>query len=237
MEQLALAVRQNAGNAQVASELVCRATEVARSGGAAVARVGATMGEISKAGKSIEDIIGLIDGIAFQTNLLALNASVEAAKAGEQGRGFAVVAGEVRNLAQRSANAAKEIKGLIKATVLQLEQGDRLVADAGATMDSMLASVRQVEAIMTDMAAASAEQSSGIDQINRAVAEMDRNTQQNAAMVEQAAAAADSLREQAERMRGAFGVFNLSAGATDASVALVGTAAERQEALRLRRAA
>jgi aerotaxis receptor len=218
MEQLALAVRQNAGNAQVASQLVSRATEVARSGGAAVARVGVTMGEITKAGKSIEDIIGLIDGIAFQTNLLALNASVEAAKAGEQGRGFAVVAGEVRSLAQRSAGAARQIKGLIDASVRQLEQGDRLVADAGATMESIVASVRQVECIMADMAAASAEQSSGIDQINRAVAEMDRNTQQNAAMVEQAAAAADSLREQAERMRAAFGVFRLAAGRRESKV-------------------
>ncbi len=213
MEQLALAVRQNAGNAQVASQLVGQATLVAMRGGDAVALVGATMGAISKAGKRIEDIIGLIDGIAFQTNLLALNASVEAAKAGEQGRGFAVVAGEVRALAQRSAAAAKEIKALIDATVRQLEEGDRQVADASATMTSIVASVRQVEGIMADMAEASAEQSSGIDQINLAVADMDRNTQQNAAMVEQSAEAACSLSEQAEHLRAAIEVFKLTAPA------------------------
>ncbi|SFV11024.1 methyl-accepting chemotaxis protein [Pseudoduganella namucuonensis] len=218
MEQLALAVRQNAGNAQVASQLVGQATAVAVRGGEAVARVGATMGEISKAGKRIEDIVGLIDGIAFQTNLLALNASVEAAKAGPQGRGFAVVAGEVRALAQRSAAAAKEIKLLIDDTVRRLEEGDRQVADAGATMAGIVASVRQVEGIMADMAGASAEQSAGIDQINHAVADMDRNTQQNAAMVEQSAEAANSLREQAERLRAAIDVFKLGAPAGLAAV-------------------
>ncbi len=192
--------------------------------------------EISKAGKSIEEFIGLIDGIAFQTNLLALNASVEAAKAGEQGRGFAVVASEVRSLAQRSAGAAKDIKRLIDATVQQLEVGDRLVGEAGATMDSIVASVRQIEGIMADMAAASAEQSSGIDHINRAVAEMDRNTQQNAAMVEQAAAAADSLHEQAERMRAAYGLFRLAAGRSEGRVQRL-HGGVRGDALRARRAA
>jgi aerotaxis receptor len=211
MEQLALAVRQNAGNAKVASQLVGRASEVATRGGEAVGRVGVTMGDISKAGKRIEDIIGLIDSIAFQTNLLALNAAVEAAKAGEQGRGFAVVAAEVRNLAQRSAGAAKEIKRLIDDTVRHLEEGNRLVFDAGETMDSIVASVRQVDGIVANIAEASAEQSSGISQINRAAAEMDKHTQQNAAMVEQAAVAADSLREQAERLRAAIGVFSLAA--------------------------
>ncbi|KQV81017.1 chemotaxis protein [Massilia sp. Root351] len=213
MEQLALAVRQNAGNARVASQLVGQATAVAARGGEAVARVGATMAEISRAGKRIEDIISLIDGIAFQTNLLALNASVEAAKAGEQGRGFAVVACEVRALAQRSAAAAKEIKQLIDDTVQRLEAGNRQVAEAGETMESIVASVRQVDGIMADMAEASAEQSSGIDQINHAVADMDRNTQQNAAMVEQSAQAANSLREQAERLRAAIAVFKLTAPA------------------------
>ena len=207
MEQLARAVRQNAGNARDACELVERTTEVAAKGGLAVARVGATMHEISKAGKRIEDIIGLIDGIAFQTNLLALNASVEAAKAGEQGRGFAVVAGEVRNLAQRSAAAAREIRRLIDDTVRRLDEGNNLVGDASATMDSIAASVQQVNGIMTGMAAASAEQSKDIDQINRAVAAMDENTQQNAAMVKQGAAAAESLREQAEHLRAAIGIF------------------------------
>jgi aerotaxis receptor len=210
MQQLALAVRQNAGNARVASQLVGRTSEVATRGGEAVARVGATMGNISTAGKRIEDIIGLIDSIAFQTNLLALNAAVEAAKAGEQGRGFAVVAAEVRSLAQRSAGAAKEIKRLIDDTVQRLEEGSRLVADAGETMGSIVASVREVDGIVADMAGASAEQSSGISQINRAVAEMDNHTQQNAAMVDQAAVAADSLREQAERLRSAIGVFSLA---------------------------
>jgi methyl-accepting chemotaxis protein len=194
----------------VASQLVGRASEVATRGGEAVGRVGVTMGDISKAGKRIEDIIGLIDSIAFQTNLLALNAAVEAAKAGEQGRGFAVVAAEVRNLAQRSAGAAKEIKRLIDDTVRRLDEGNRLVFDAGETMDSIVASVRQVDGIVANIAEASAEQSSGISQINRAAAEMDKHTQQNAAMVEQAAVAADSLREQAERLRAAIGVFSLA---------------------------
>jgi len=230
MEQLALAVRQNADNAQVASQLVGQASAVAARGGEVVARVGATMLEISKAGKRIEDIIGLIDGIAFQTNLLALNASVEAAKAGEQGRGFAVVAGEVRALAQRSAGAAKEIKRLIDDTVKRLEEGNRQVADAGDTMESIVASVRQVDGIMADMAQASAEQSSGIDQINHAVADMDRNTQQNAAMVEQSAQAAASLREQAEHLRAATAVFKLTPPASRPGGRVLAFSAARRQA-------
>ncbi|MGZ8338052.1 MAG: methyl-accepting chemotaxis protein [Telluria sp.] len=211
MQQLALAVRQNAGNAQLASRVVGQATAVATRGGAAVERVGATMREISAAGKRIEDIVGLIDGIAFQTNLLALNASVEAARAGEQGRGFAVVAGEVRSLAQRTAAEAREIKRLINDTVKRLQEGEQQVADAGETMASIVDSVRQVEGLMAEMAKASAEQSIGIDQVNHAVGDMDRDTQQNAAMVEQSAEAANSLREQAGRLRGAIAVFKLAA--------------------------
>ncbi|MGZ8318093.1 MAG: methyl-accepting chemotaxis protein, partial [Telluria sp.] len=194
-----------------ASRVVGQATAVATRGGAAVERVGATMREISAAGKRIEDIVGLIDGIAFQTNLLALNASVEAARAGEQGRGFAVVAGEVRSLAQRTAAEAREIKRLINDTVKRLQEGEQQVADAGETMASIVDSVRQVEGLMAEMAKASAEQSIGIDQVNHAVGDMDRDTQQNAAMVEQSAEAANSLREQAGRLRGAIAVFKLAA--------------------------
>jgi len=210
MAQLALAVRQNADHTQRASQLVAGTVDVAGKGGEAVSRVGVTMADITQAGKRIEDIIGLIDGIAFQTNLLALNASVEAAKAGAQGRGFAVVAGEVRSLAQRSAGAARDIKLLIDATVLRLTEGDRLVSDASDTMASIATSVRRVDGIVAEAAEAGREQSSNIEQINRAGAELDRKKQQNAPMGEQAAVAAENLPEQAERLRATVGMFSLS---------------------------
>ncbi|MES2127032.1 MAG: methyl-accepting chemotaxis protein [Pseudomonadota bacterium] len=209
MEELAATVKQNAAHVEVASALIDEASAVAVRGGEMVARVGQTMDEITAAGRQIEDIIGLIDGIAFQTNLLALNAAVEAARAGEQGRGFAVVAGEVRGLAQRSATAAKEIKGLIGNTVQRLEQGDRLVAEAGSTMRDVVDSVQRTAGLMSEIALASREQSAGIDLVNRAVAEMDANTQQNAAMVEQAAGAAGSLHEQTGRLAQAISLFKL----------------------------
>jgi aerotaxis receptor len=209
MEQLASTVKQNADNAQQASELVASASVVAAKGGHAVTRVGATMVEISTSAKKIVDIIGLIDGIAFQTNILALNAAVEAARAGEEGKGFAVVATEVRSLAQRSAAAAKEIKVLIDDSVSTVELGNQLVGEAGQTMSEIVDSVQRIVGIMSEIAGASREQSSGIDQVNRAVSDMDQGTQQNAAMVEQAAAAAASLDEQAMQLAQAVSVFQL----------------------------
>jgi methyl-accepting chemotaxis protein len=167
------------------------------------------MDEINASSKKISDIIGVIDGIAFQTNILALNAAVEAARAGEQGRGFAVVAAEVRSLAGRSAEAAKEIKGLIGASVDKVEAGSRLVADAGATMSEIVGSVQRVSDIIGEITAASSEQSDGIGQINTAVTQLDRMTQQNAALVEQSAAAADSLKEQARKLADAVSSFRL----------------------------
>jgi methyl-accepting chemotaxis protein len=186
---------------------------VAARGGAVVEQVVATMGEINDASKKIVDIISVIDGIAFQTNILALNAAVEAARAGEQGRGFAVVAGEVRTLAQRSATAAKEIKVLIDASVEKVGNGTRLVGEAGATMQDVVASVQRVSDIMTEISAASREQSIGIEQVNGAIAEMDQVTQQNAALVEEAAAATESMQEQAHKLAEAVSVFKLDAGA------------------------
>ena len=210
MEQLTSTVRQNADNARQATGLAANASDTAVRGGDAVGRVVQTMDEINEASRKIVDIIGVIEGIAFQTNILALNAAVEAARAGEQGRGFAVVAGEVRSLAQRSANAAKEIKGLIGDTVARVENGAAQVSDAGATMDEIVQAVRRVTDIMGEISSASAEQSSGIEQVNQAVAQMDEVTQQNAALVEQAAAAAGALEEQANRLRESVSTFRVS---------------------------
>ena len=211
MEQLTSAVRQNADNARQANALAGAASDVAGKGGAVVGQVVRTMESINASSRKIVDIISVIDSIAFQTNILALNAAVEAARAGEEGRGFAVVASEVRNLAQRSASAAKEIKTLIGDSVEQVEIGSRLVHDAGKTMDEVVTSVRQVADIMQEITAASAEQSAGIEQVNQAVLQMDQVTQQNAALVEEAAAAAESLQDQAQTLTELVGVFRLHA--------------------------
>lgn len=210
MEELSSTVKQNADNAKQANQLAQSASEVAARGGAVVGDVVATMSAINESAKRIEDIISVIDGIAFQTNILALNAAVEAARAGEQGRGFSVVAAEVRNLAQRSASAAKEIKTLIDDSVNKTAQGSVLVDEAGKTMAEVVRSVQQVTDIMSEIAAASTEQSTGINQVNQAVMTMDDATQQNAALVEQAAAAAESLVDQAENLVNAVGAFQLA---------------------------
>ena len=211
MEQLTGTVRQSADAAGQANQLAGSACEVASRGGAVVSQVVTTMHEINASSRKIADIIGTIDGIAFQTNILALNAAVEAARAGEQGRGFAVVAAEVRSLAQRSAAAAKEIKGLIGNSVDKVESGGRLVADAGQTMHEIVASVQRVSDIIAEITAAASEQSLGIGQVNGAVTQLDQMTQQNAALVEQSAAAAESLREQAGRLSGVVAIFKLTA--------------------------
>ncbi|MGE8675450.1 MAG: methyl-accepting chemotaxis protein [Achromobacter kerstersii] len=212
MEQLASTVKQNADNARQANQLAASASDVAERGGSAVSEVVSTMQGISASSRKISEIVSVIDGIAFQTNILALNAAVEAARAGEQGKGFAVVAGEVRSLAQRSAQAAKEIKGLIEDSVTKVGAGSQQVERAGATMQEIVASVKRVTDIMGEISAASEEQSGGIDQVNRAVSQMDEVTQQNAALVEEAAAAAGSLQEQAERLVQAVAVFKINAG-------------------------
>ncbi|HEX8614797.1 MAG TPA: methyl-accepting chemotaxis protein [Telluria sp.] len=209
MEELTSIVKQNADNARQANTLVVSAAEHANKGGRVVSDVVGTMGAIRESSCKIVDIISVIDGIAFQTNILALNAAVEAARAGEQGRGFAVVASEVRNLAQRSASAAKEIKALIDDSVGKVETGSELVNQAGATMEQIMGSVRQVADIMGEIAAASAEQSAGINQVNGAIVAMDNATQQNAALVEQAAAAAASMQSQAVQLAEAVSVFKL----------------------------
>jgi methyl-accepting chemotaxis protein len=212
MEQLTGTVKQSADSARQANQLASSAAEVAARGGAVVSQVVATMDDINASSKKIADIIGVIDGIAFQTNILALNAAVEAARAGEQGRGFAVVASEVRSLAQRSAEAAKEIKGLIGASVEKVEGGSRLVADAGRTMTEIVGSVQRVSDIIGEITAAATEQSQGIGEVNGSVAQLDQMTQQNAALVEQSAAAAESLREQAARLAAVVGTFRLNDG-------------------------
>jgi len=209
MEQLTATVKQNADNAKQANQLAASASEVAARGGQVVSQVVDTMGSINAASKKIADIISVIDSIAFQTNILALNAAVEAARAGEQGKGFAVVASEVRSLAQKSAGAAKEIKGLIEDSVARVGAGSRLVEQAGQTMDEIVTSVKRVTDIMAEISAASAEQSSGIEQVNQAITQMDQATQQNAALVEQAAAAAESMKAQAGELIATVGVFSL----------------------------
>ena len=213
MEELTSTVKQNADNARQANQLALSASGVAVKGGSVVAQVVDTMSAINASSRKIVDIIGVIDGIAFQTNILALNAAVEAARAGEQGRGFAVVAAEVRNLAQRSAAAAKEIKTLIGDSVDKVEEGSKQVAQAGQTMEEIVGSVKRVTDIMGEIAAASQEQTLGIEQINQAITQMDQVTQQNAALVEEAAAAAQSLQEQASGLSQVVSVFKLDARA------------------------
>jgi len=209
MEELTSTVKQNADNARQANKLAESASGVAARGGAVIQQVVGTMDQINASSSKINDIIGVIDGIAFQTNILALNAAVEAARAGEQGRGFAVVASEVRNLAQRSAAAAKEIKGLIGDSSDKVANGSRLVSQAGETMQEIVDSVRRVTDIMAEISAASVEQTAGIEQINQAVAQMDEGTQQNAALVEQAAAASSAMQEQAATLAQAVAVFRI----------------------------
>ena len=209
MEELTGTVKQNADNARQANQLAVSASEVAVRGGAVVSQVVETMASINQSSKKIVDIIGVIDGIAFQTNILALNAAVEAARAGEQGRGFAVVATEVRNLAHRSAAAAKEIKILIDDSVTKVDTGGKLVDDAGVTMADIVQSITRVTDIMSEIASASLEQTTGIEQVNSAIAQMDEVTQQNAALVEQAAAAANSMQEQASILSQVVSVFKV----------------------------
>ncbi|MFZ6750106.1 methyl-accepting chemotaxis protein [Undibacterium sp. Ren11W] len=209
MEEITSTIKHNSDNARQANQLVQSASEVAQKGGAVVSQVVSTMGSINNSSKKIVDIIAVIDGIAFQTNILALNAAVEAARAGEQGRGFAVVASEVRNLAQRSASAAKEIKELINDSVDKVDQGTKLVDQAGSTMLEVVASVKRVSDIISEITAAGLEQSAGIDQINIAITQMDQVTQQNAALVEEAAAAAASMQDQASNLSRVVSVFKL----------------------------
>jgi len=213
MEELTSTVKQNADNARQANQLAVAASEVAVRGGEVVSQVVSTMDAIQESSKKMSDIISVIDGIAFQTNILALNAAVEAARAGEQGRGFAVVASEVRNLAQRSAAAAKEIKTLIDDSVSKVGSGGKLVHEAGSTMEEVVSSIRRVNDIMSEITAASAEQSAGIEQVNQAIVQMDTVTQQNAALVEEAAAATESMQEQAGRLVQLVSTFKTGNGA------------------------
>jgi methyl-accepting chemotaxis protein len=223
MEQMTSTVKHNADTASQASQLASAASEVAERGGTVVAQVVSRMGEISASSRKIEEIITVIDGIAFQTNILALNAAVEAARAGEQGRGFAVVAGEVRSLAQRSAQAAREIKGLIADSVAKVESGSSLVNEAGQTMSEIVAQVKRVTDLIGEITSATLEQSSGIGQVNQAVTHLDQMTQQNAALVEQSAAAAQSLKDQADRLATAVAIFKLSQAEAKAVIAAART--------------
>jgi methyl-accepting chemotaxis protein len=228
MQQLTATVKQNADNARQANQLVLSASDVAQKGGMVVGEMVGTMSSIKDSSRKIVDIIGVIDSIAFQTNILALNAAVEAARAGEQGRGFAVVAAEVRNLAQRSAGAAKEIKSLIDDSVERVDAGARLVNRAGGTMDEIVLSVQQVADIMSEITSASDEQSAGIEQVNQAIAQMDEITQQNAALVEEAAAAAQSMQDQAAALSQSVRVFKLMRGAKGAAIAMAAAPAMPQ---------
>jgi methyl-accepting chemotaxis protein len=236
VEQLTGTVRQNADNARQASQLSIAASDIATQGGAVVDQVVQTMGAINDSSKKIVDIISVIDGIAFQTNILALNAAVEAARAGEQGRGFAVVAGEVRTLAQRSAAAAKEIKALIVDSVSKVEDGTKLVDQAGTTMSEVVDSIRKVSDIVAEIASASGEQSTGIEQVNKAIADMDSSTQHNAALVEESAAAATALRDQADKLAEVVSLFHLDPHAMTAPKAAPALAPARTPAPALARA-
>lgn len=227
MEELTSTVRQNTDNSINANEIAMTASNITTKGGEMMQEVITTMSSISESSSKIADIISVIDGIAFQTNILALNAAVEAARAGEQGRGFAVVATEVRNLAQRSATAAKEIKALIDDSVKKVEDGATLVNKTGQTMDEIVSSIKHLTEIMSDITAASKEQSTGIEQVNQAVTQMDEVTQQNAALVEQAAAAAASLEQQAHELVGAISIFNLAKNNMQKSTGVVHLANKR----------
>ncbi|HXA47125.1 MAG TPA: methyl-accepting chemotaxis protein [Burkholderiaceae bacterium] len=229
MEELTSTVKQNADNARQANQLALSASEVAVKGGSVVSEVVSTMGSINESSKKIVDIISVIDGIAFQTNILALNAAVEAARAGEQGRGFAVVAAEVRNLAQRSASAAKEIKALIGDSVEKVDIGSRLVDQAGVTMNEIVESIKRVTDIMGEITAASQEQTSGIEQINQAIIQMDQVTQQNAALVEEAAAAAGSLQDQSSHLAKSVSVFTLTGAQISAARDSLGKSLKRRD--------
>jgi len=233
MEEMTTTVKQNADNANQANQLAIAAREQAEQGGAVVGKAVSAMAGIDDAAKKIADIIGVIDEIAFQTNLLALNAAVEAARAGEQGRGFAVVASEVRNLAGRSASAAKEIKDLIQDSVRKVSDGSALVTQSGHTLEQIVMSVKKVSDIVAEIAAASREQSSGIDQVGRAIMQMDELTQQNAALVEEATAASKSLAEQSRELNQLMGRYDI--GAAEKPGAVVRAAAP--EAPRIQRQA
>jgi methyl-accepting chemotaxis protein I, serine sensor receptor len=219
IEQVSSTVKQNADHAKEANRLAHGALETVTRGGAVVKRVIETMDDITTSSRKVTEIIGMIEGIAFQTNILSLNAAVEAARAGEQGRGFAVVASEVRSLAQRSATAAKEIKDLLNASASQVEQGATLVAEAGGTMNEAMRAVERVTGIMVELEAAAHEQRSGIEQVNQAISQIDDVTQNNVALVEEAAAAAKSLEEQASALRDAVAVFRLEEEAPSTSIA------------------
>ncbi|WP_321923707.1 methyl-accepting chemotaxis protein [Paraburkholderia guartelaensis] len=232
IEELTTTVKHNTDNARQGNTLAVNASEVAARGGEVVRRVVETMNEISSSSQRVEQIIGVIDGIAFQTNILALNAAVEAARAGDQGRGFAVVAGEVRSLAQRSATAAKEIKDLIGQSVAQVSEGTKLVDEAGKTIDEVVISARRVADLMGEIAAASEEQHTGIEQVNRAVAQMDEVTQQNAALVEEASAAAQSMAAQSNGLRDVVTVFRVGAQAESALASTVAAPAQSPRAVR-----